>query len=582
MALEREHGTLTTPPSFWQLLQELGVEHDRQMGGLLSLVRELRVELSIATGLGDEDLASFDVHGPRLHGQVAMNGAKEPAIQPQHCVASPLYPAQEECSGPSEPDCQTSEAAARHKADESTAIGTRSVNPSLASSPSLGEGTEESPRCKLREGAVAAEMPLTNSAEDGDGGGEADRPCVGKSKRSTHTLAHLVQRPEFEAMVGCLILANTLIMMFETQYVGLVAGYSTGLPTVENDPEVSWRGATVVFLVLDRVFTVIFAAELLLRFVALRCALFKQLLNWMDISSVLVSVLQWAFEEIPVNPTVLRLIRVARLVRGVRFLKLSKVLASLNILLKCIRASINILFWSLCLLMMIQCIIGMVASQFAHEYIIDVSQPESKRQELFLYYGTFTRSFVTMFEVHMANWIKPCRILMETLGEFWGNLFIFYRCVMGFALMSVIGAVFVQQTMSIVQNDNDIMIVKKQREAEIYNSKLKSLFETLDKNSDAMLTRTEFDQVKEDPVLKDYMNALDINPDDLEGLFNLLDSGDGLVSVEEFLMGATRVRGTAKSIDIAHLLASVDKLQRSLMELQQKLCLRGAAEPLIV
>jgi len=387
-------------------------------------------------------------------------------------------------------------------------------------------------------------------------------------QRFLDTSAQYVESPACEGIVGFLILANTFVMMFETQYKGLLAGYQTGLLLVEEDPLDTWRGADRVFLFLDRAFTVVFALELLVRGFALRCMLFKQPLNWLDIFAVAVSLLQWAVEEIPVNPTILRLVRAARLIRGVRFLKLSKVLASLSILIKCIRASVNILFWSLCLLMMIQCMIGMLASQLAQNYIIDLSNPKEKRVELYMYFGSFTRAYISMFEIHMANWAKPCRILVETLGEAVGDFFIFYRCILGFALMSVIGAVFVQQTMSVVQNDNDIMILRKQKESESYQHKLKSLFSALDKDNDAMLSRDEFDEVKADPELHVWMSALDIDPGDLEGLFNMLDSGDGMVSVDEFLSGATRLRGPARSIDMAHVITALDRLGRQVTELQ--------------
>merc|ERR1719195_771243 len=110
-------------------------------------------------------------------------------------------------------------------------------------------------------------------------------------------------------------------------------------------------------------------------------------MNWLDVIAVVASLLEWAVEAIPVNPTIVRLIRMARIVRGIRFLKLSKVLASLSLLIKCIRASVNILFWSLCLLMLIQCIIGMLSSQLAQDYILDSSNPEEKREELYKYFG---------------------------------------------------------------------------------------------------------------------------------------------------------------------------------------------------
>jgi len=388
-------------------------------------------------------------------------------------------------------------------------------------------------------------------------------------QRFLNASAEWAEKPAFEGLVGFLILANTLVMMSETQYQGILIGYETRLGFVEVNPSDIWKGANDVFKILDRTFTILFTLELVVRSLALRCALFKQPMNWLDILAVSVSLLQWAVESIPVNPTILRLVRAVRLIRGVRLLKLSKVLASLSILIKCLRASLNILFWSLCVVVLVQCMIGMLASQLVQEYISDTSNPEEQRKELYVYFGSFTRAFVTMFEIHMANWATPCRILMETLGEFVGDLFILYRCTMGFALMSVIGAVFVQQTMSVAQNDNDILILQKQQEADSYQEKLRTLFSALDKDGDAKLSRNEFNEVKTDPDLHVWMSALDMDPGDLEGLFNMLDSGDDEVSVDEFLNGSTRLKGLARSLDMAHVLTKIDRLERHVTELRK-------------
>jgi len=57
------------------------------------------------------------------------------------------------------------------------------------------------------------------------------------------------------------------------------------------------------------------------------------------------------------------------------------------------------------------------------------------------------------------------------------------------------------------------------------------------------------------------MSALDIDTSDLEGLFKLLDiDGDEKVTAAEFLESATRLKGTAKGIDMLSVLTHLRKL----------------------
>merc|ERR1712125_148890 len=55
--------------------------------------------------------------------------------------------------------------------------------------------------------------------------------------------------------------------------------------------------------------------------------------------------------------------------------------------------------------------------------------------------------------------------------------------------------------------------------------------------------------------MKQYFVAVDIDVHEAEGLFHLLDINDsGLVGIEEFIMGCMRLKGTAKSVDLATML----------------------------
>merc|ERR1719223_1108717 len=71
------------------------------------------------------------------------------------------------------------------------------------------------------------------------------------------------------------------------------------------------------------------------------------------------------------------------------------------------------------------------------------------RKEVFRFFGSFTRSMLTMFEITLGNWIPPCRSLMEHITEGYAALFILYKCVVGFAVAKVITGVFMCETFKV-------------------------------------------------------------------------------------------------------------------------------------
>ncbi|CAK9069020.1 unnamed protein product [Durusdinium trenchii] len=57
--------------------------------------------------------------------------------------------------------------------------------------------------------------------------------------------------------------------------------------------------------------------------------------------------------------------------------------------------------------------------------------PDDVRRQIYRYYGTFTYTILTMFEVIFANWPIPCRLLVDYVDEWFSLYFIIYRCVVG-------------------------------------------------------------------------------------------------------------------------------------------------------
>ena len=82
---------------------------------------------------------------------------------------------------------------------------------------------------------------------------------------------------------------------------------------------------------------------------------------------------------------------------------MTSVLSSLQLLIKCLMASIDMLFWTFCLLTFLQCVAGMIVSTLCRDYIENPEYPSVTRDEVYRYYGSFTRTFLTMFVPWLAS-----------------------------------------------------------------------------------------------------------------------------------------------------------------------------------
>jgi len=197
-------------------------------------------------------------------------------------------------------------------------------------------------------------------------------------------------------------------------------------------------------------------------------------------------------------------------------------------------------------------------------YISDTSQPIETRREVFGYFGTFWRSIVTMFEIIFANWAPSCRLLLDHVSEYFGIFFLIYRCAIGFAVLSVIQAVFIQQTMKSAQLDDDYILQDRQREQSKYVKRLTRVFEMLDESNDGFISWEEFEAIWMSQHMQTMLASMEVDFSDLEVLFRMLDSGNGLISSEEFINGLQSMKGGAKALDVIKIWNVVKRLDTKL------------------
>jgi len=160
-----------------------------------------------------------------------------------------------------------------------------------------------------------------------------------------------------------------------------------------------------------------------------------------------------------------RLLRVVKLVRTVQGFE------SLVLLMTSIRASLSALVWSSLLLLVLHLVIALVINQLLVDYMLDESHPEEDRAIVYQYYGTTSRSMLTMFEVSLANWIPSQRILSENVSQWYIVYALAHKCIIGFAVIMVITGVFVQETISAANTNDSLMLTQKESALKVYLGK---------------------------------------------------------------------------------------------------------------
>eukprot|EP00440_Ansanella_granifera_P040047 gb/GFBE01043436.1/.p1 GENE.gb/GFBE01043436.1/~~gb/GFBE01043436.1/.p1 ORF type:complete len:103 (+),score=20.17 gb/GFBE01043436.1/:1-309(+) len=98
------------------------------------------------------------------------------------------------------------------------------------------------------------------------------------------------------------------------------------------------------------------------------------------------------------------------------------------------------------------------------------------------------------------------------------------------------------------------------------------------------MDRSEFWKFVHNPALMHYLSVLDVEVHDVESLFDILDDGDGHITIDEFCKGIGRIKGEARAIDMVSLMhdtyvvqQACRKISRDLASLEQRI--GGGARP---
>lgn len=251
------------------------------------------------------------------------------------------------------------------------------------------------------------------------------------------------------------------------------------------------------------------------------------------------------------------MLRLLRILRAVKLIRHLSIIHHLYIITLALRGMGLILIWAIIILSLVLmvCALAMTSIMQVTYFNKDFSALSPKelatQHELYEYFGTFTRSFLSMFEITLANWPEVTRLLVEEVSEWFTVGCLLHKMTLGFAVIGVINGVILQETFRVAAADDVIMVRQHMSAAESMKVKMFSLLTALDVDGDGALNLDEFVKIAEHPEVKAWLAAMGIETHDVPTLFELIDeSKDGTISAQELVDRVPRLRGTAQKMDV--------------------------------
>ncbi|CAJ1357163.1 unnamed protein product, partial [Effrenium voratum] len=128
--------------------------------------------------------------------------------------------------------------------------------------------------------------------------------------------------------------------------------------------------------------------------------------------------------------------------------------------------------------------------------------------------------------------------------------FVPYIAVVVFAIIRVISAIFLKDTLDAAANDAEQLVGDRLRRLKAeYVKKLEGIFRAIDETGNGIISEERLSSILSNPKVAAYFQTLDLDVHESAALFHLLDNGDGEVTLDEFIDGIMRCKGHARAID---------------------------------
>jgi Ca2+-binding EF-hand superfamily protein len=367
---------------------------------------------------------------------------------------------------------------------------------------------------------------------------------------------------KFETAMGTIILMNCILIALQANE--------------KNNRNAIW------YEVMEYIFSTIFVAEWIVRLMVSGWLWVTGIWNFADTfivwSGVAALLVPRFYPDLGIEIlrkfSALRALRLVRLAQAVRFLPGFK---EMWLLLQGLILSFRTLLWTLLIILVVLYVFAIASVEMIGKHDDFIRDPYLQER-----FGTLMNSMFTLFQVMtLDTWadaiVRPLMKKQPHLCLY----FIFFITVSVFVLMNLITAVIVENAFTIAKDDEEMEAkqIEKKNQEEIKGLAL--MFKDLDEDQSGELNKREFENALTKPKFLNKLKLLDMNEDECMEVWDLLDDGDGLLTVEEFTNGLRRMKAGARSKDILDMLKRLKNSLHQAESLQHDVdCLGDVMEDL--
>merc|ERR1719281_1057236 len=183
-----------------------------------------------------------------------------------------------------------------------------------------------------------------------------------------------------------------------------------------------------------------------------------------------------------------------------------------------------------------------------------------------------------MFEITIApgTWAANGRDVIFKVSRYYAIFFMGYLAFVSFAMIRVITAIFLKDTLNLAAKDGETVMANINRDPR-YIKQILQVFNRIDLDNSGTLCMDELVTMLNDEQTAKWLTMLGIVPHEVKGLFTLMDDGDDEISFCEFLTGIMRLKdGKVDLVTILYenkkLLARILAIGSKVDKLQARLC----------